>query len=205
MKKNIKINLFLFLFTLLFFSCSGADIQNYQSPNFTNYDLKTIAILPIKNSYLSIGDAQEINRYFMTGISRKGLKYNIITPDDAIDKLNKDTLVEAYYEYLKQYTISGIPNTETIKKIGISLDCNAIFQGEIFDIVKTDGQFDNNSAETKCKIRYSAVSTKDGKVLWETTADAYKGTLFTTDRAPSLMDVIKIGMDEIIEGLPGNK
>jgi len=205
MKKYLSI----FVSTIFIFICgcggSGVDTQNYQDPTLTNYKINTIAVLPIRNSYISLGDSKEINRYFMTGVSRKGLKYKIIGPDEAIEKLNKDSLVDIYYEYLKSYSNTGIPNTETIKKVGVSLNCDAIVQGEIYDIIKIDGQYGSHKGETRCKVRYSAVSTKDGKVIWETSTESYDKTDFTTSGAPPLMNVIMNAMESIIEGLPGNK
>ena len=205
--KSILTNILTFVSAIFFIGCggSGVDSQNYQDPVFDSYTIKTIAVLPIRNSNLNIGEAKEINRYFMTGLDRKNKKYKIIGPDESIQKLNNDDLVEKYYNSLVSYSTTGISNTETMKEIGISLSCDAIVQGEIYDIIKRDGEFGNHRGETRCKIRYSLISTKDGKTLWETTAESHEKTSTTLSDAPALMGVLLNGMDKILESIPNQK
>lgn len=205
LKATILVCLFLVLFILQACGGSGADTQNYQDPALSKYDIKTIAVLPMRNSYLNLNETQDINRYFMTGASRKISKFTIISPDDAIESLNRDSLVEQYYNYLVSYATTGIPNRDLIKKLGTSIGCDAVIQGEIFNITKKDGEYGKNKGETRCSVRYSMVSTKDGKVIWETTAEAYEKTDFTLSDAPSLMGVVKIGIDEIVSSMPNFK
>lgn len=205
LKATILVCLFLVLIILQACGGSGADTQNYQDPALSKYDIKTIAVLPMRNSYLNLNETQDINRYFMTGASRKISKFTVISPDDAIESLNRDTLVDKYYDYLVSYATTGIPNRDLIKKLGKSIGCDAVIQGEVFDIKKKDGEYGKNKGETRCNVRYSMVSTTDGKVIWETTAEAYEKTDFTLSDAPSLMGVVKIGIDEIIASMPNFK
>jgi len=181
---------------------SGADIQNYQDPSFGSYIIKKIAVLPIRNTYLNIGEANNVNRYFITQLTRKTNKYEILGPEDAINKLSEDTLVEKYYNYLVAYATSGIPNRETIKLIGKSLNVDAIVQGEIYNIIKIDGKYGKNKGETRLNLRYSIVSTTDGKVLWESTVEAYETTATSLEDAPPIMDVVLNGMNKILESIP---
>jgi hypothetical protein len=209
MKATIKKFMVLSVTVLLFSICgcggSGVDTQNYQDPVFETYKVNTIGILPIRNSNLALNEAREVNRYFMTGIARKNKKYILISPEESIEKLNRDSLVERYYNHLVTYSSSGIANTKTLQDIGKSIGCDAIAQGEIYNVIKKDGHYGQNKGETRCNVRYSVLSTKDGKVLWETSVESYDITDFTTSGAPPLMDVVKAGMDKIIESLPGNK
>ena len=208
MKQLITPLIFTIIFTFISVQgCggSGADIQNYQDPALSKYDIKTIAVLPIRNSYLNLNESKDINRYFMTGVSRKIAKFTVISPDDAIESLNRDTLVEQYYNYLVAYSTTGIPNRELVKKLGKSIGCDAVIQGEIYNITKKDGEYGKNKGETRCSVRYSMVSTTDGKVIWETSADAYEKTDLTFSGAPALMDVVKVGVDEIITSMPNFK
>lgn len=183
---------------------SGADTQNYQDPSLMNYKISTIAVLPIRNSYISLTESKEINRYFMTGVSRKISKFKIIGPDEAIEKMNKDSLVERYFRYLVEYSSSGIPNTEVVKQVGKSIGADVMIQGEIFGITKKDGNaWSGEDGKTNCKVRYSMLSSKDGNVIWETTTEAYvKSGYFESTDAPVLMDVLNVAMDEIIESMP---
>jgi len=195
--------------TIFIFICgcggSGTDTQNYQDPTLMNYKINSIAILPIRNSYISLTESKEINRYFMTGVSRKISKFKIISPDEAIEKLNNDSLVEKYFKYLVQYSSSGIPNTSIVKEVGKSIGADVMIQGEIFGIIKKDGDiWDNTEGKTSCKVRYSMITSIDGNVIWETTTEAYVKTgAFDFDpEAPVLMEVLKEAMDDIIESMP---
>jgi PBP1b-binding outer membrane lipoprotein LpoB len=203
-----KVILFiLFLLAIFYYGCSGsgADSTNYQDPNFSSYKIIKIAVLPIRNTYLNIGEANNINRYFITQLSRKTTIYTFVGPDESIDKMNKDSLVDIYYQHLVSYSTTGIPNRETIKKIGVSLNVDAIIQGEIFNISKVDGQYGVQKGKTKCQLRYSLLSASDGKVLWETTVESYKYTATTLESAPPLNEVIILGMDKILESIPQGK
>jgi len=172
-----KFAVLFFTFTVLYIiGCggSGVDTQNYQDPVFNSYDIKTIAVLPIRNSSLSLNEAREVNRYFMTGFARIVKKYKLISPEESIEKMNEDSLVERYYNHLVTYSSSGIANTKTIEAIGKSIGCDAIAQGEIYNIIKKDGSYGQNKGETRCNVRYTFISTKDGKVLWETSVESYE-------------------------------
>jgi len=209
MKSSIKEFVVLsFIVTIIFINgCggSGVDTQNYQDPVFNTYNIKTIAVLPIRNTSLALNEAREVNRYFMTGLSRIVKKYTLISPEESIEKMNQDSLVERYYNHLVTYSSSGIANTKTIQAIGKSIGCDAIAQGEIYNIIKKDGSYGQNKGETRCNVRYTLLSTKDGKVLWETSVESYEKTDFTLSSAPPLMDVVKAGMDQIIESIPASK
>lgn len=50
--------------------------------------------------------------------------------------MNRDSLVEKYYNHLVTYSSSGIANTRTIQEIGKSIGCDAIAQGEIYNVIK---------------------------------------------------------------------
>ncbi len=198
--------LFLFLSSLLLYSCgSSIDVQNYQDPVFSEYNIKKIAVLPIRNTYININDANKINRYFMTQIARKSSKYEILGPEDAIDIISKDSLVEPYYNYLVTYHTTGIPNRDIIKKVGKSLQVDAIVQGMIFNVKKDDeGVWSDKRSETACDIRYSIVASKDGKLLWESSVEAKdkSSVLSITNNPPALMDLIMEAMDEILTTVP---
>lgn len=201
---KIQIYIICFLLFSLFIGCGGSsiDTQNYQDPTFGTYKINKIAVLPIRNTYLNIGEANKINRYFMTQLSRKTTKYDFVGPEDAVEQLAKDTLVEKYFDYLVQYATTGIPNREIIKEVAQSLGVDAIVQGEIFNIKKQDGIYGVRKGETSCNLRYSLIAGIDGKLLWETTVEASETTDFTTSGAPPLMDVVMEAMDEIIQSVP---
>ncbi len=205
--KKIFYSIFSLLLFFNFVSCggSGASSENYQDPSYHNYTIKKVAVLPIRNSYLNIGETQKINRNFITSLTRKIKTFDVVGPEDAIDKLNQDTLTAKYYDYLVRYSTTGIPDRDLIKKIGYSLNVDAIIQGEIFGITKIDGAYGKNVGQTRCSMRYSLLSAKDGKILWETTTEGYKKTITALESAPPLSDVIEECMNKIIEAIPNGK
>lgn len=205
--KNLIYYFFILFVSCIIYSCggSGAQTHNYQDPAFDTYVIKTIAILPVRNSSINIGEAKEINRYFISGLDRKNKKYTLIGPDEAIEKMTADSLVEKYYNYLNRYSTTGISDAALIREICSKLGADAIVQGEIYDVIKRDGQYGGNKGETRCKLRYSLLSAKDGKTVWETTAEAYETTTTTLEDAPPLMRVIMVGMDKILESIPQSK
>lgn len=204
-KKVISVSL-LFCPLIFLWGCGASiETQNYQDPLFAEYNIKKISVLPVRNTNLNVSNSTKINRYFMTQISRKTSKYEFIGPEESIEILNKDTLTEMYFNYLITYSTTGIPNRDIIKKIGTSLNTDAIVQGEIFSIKKKDmSVWSDEQSEVSFELRYSMVATKDGKLLWETNVEANeKASFFSlTNNPPALMDLIMEAMDKVLESVP---
>jgi PBP1b-binding outer membrane lipoprotein LpoB len=193
------ISLLAFIIVSILNGCmGGAETQIYRNPSFKAYKITTIAILPIKNSKLSDAESLEVNRYFISGISPKLSGHMIISPETAIQKLDKDSISYKYYKYLDANSASEKINAEMIKQIGSTLHCDAILQCEIYNISVKGGVYGRRFANTSCNLRYSLISTKDGSILWRAQSKAYERTSETDEPAPPLYEAIENGMDDII-------
>lgn len=176
----------------------GADTQIYRNPSFKAAKTTTIAILPIKNSKLSDAESNEVNRYFISGITPKLSGHIIIAPGTAIQKLDKDSISYKYYKYLDANSASGKINADMIKQIGSILHCDAVLQCEIYNISVKNGVYVRKFGNSSCNLRYSLISINDGNLLWRAKSKAYERTSETDEPAPPLYEAIENGMDDVL-------
>ena len=202
MKKIILFVLAIIL-PIYIYSCSSSrtDIEYYRNEEFSKYKIDNIAILPLRDVWLNIEQSSNVDRYFLSQLSISTKKYTLMGPEDCIDKLSKDSLGKAYYNYLVEFASLWMPNKEIIKEVGAFLQVDAIIIGKTFNYEKIDGLPGYNKGETRCNLRYILVSTKDGILIWGGTVAAYETTTTSLQPAPHLMNVIKQGMDKILENM----
>ena len=197
MKKQIG---FLFFVPFFFIGCSGASIKAYVSPTFMPGMLKSVAILPMQNVKMLPDETRQINNEIIQAFTNKIPSVTIIRPEEAVELLNKASLSDKYAEFLKNYSVSGIPNVNTLKEIGIALKVDAIVQGEVYEIIQSDG-IPYHAAKTSLTVRYVMLSTIDGAVLWDAISSANK-SLSALDVAPPLIEVIKLACEKVLASLP---
>ena len=74
-------------------------------------------------------------------------------------------MADKYADFLRDYSVSGIPNAKVLKEIGDILKADAILQGEIIDLVQQDGHYPGVMARTSLTLRYSLISASKGDVV----------------------------------------
>jgi hypothetical protein len=183
--------------------CSTLKIKTYVDPSFQSKSIRSIAIFPIRNVRLLPDEARQINQNISQQLLGKNPGVRILGPAESIDLLNKNDLSDAYSNFLRNFSLSGIPNTVTLTQIGNSLDVDAIFQGEIFEIYQHNGQFgvDINSS-TSLTVHYVLLSTRNGSILWQATCSAKKNTATVFEQPPPLYEVILIANEKAMSGFP---
>jgi len=146
----------------------------------------------------------EINKMFQKAFAEKNSKTTLINSASSTELLNQGSLVDSYGKLLTVYWETGILNTATLNKIGKYLKVNAIIQGFVVQIYQRNGVFyglSGTPGETKITVKYVMFSTNSGNVLWEVSADGYKG-VNAFQQAPPVSDVIELLMEKIISALP---
>lgn len=193
----------LMLVAIILSGCgSRATISTYSDPSFAPGSIKRVAIFPIKNTSIAPGEARVLEREMARAISSINPSVHIVGSTEAIQLLNEHDLADAWAEFLDNYTSSGIPNVRKLFEIGDSLGVDAILQGEIIYVFQRDGIFSAASGQTRVTVRYSILGTDSGKLLWEATTDASKTTATSMEKAPPLVDVIRIAQEKINANLP---
>lgn len=203
--KIILINFTLLIIILS--SCSSAKVRNYYDPAQDFSKLNSIAILPLRNSFvqtntsLNTGDMIEINKMFQQEFIKKNPRLKVSDSKSSTELLNKNQLVEPYANMLSTFHQTGIPNTDILKKIGTLINADAIFQGFVTECIQNDGVYGRVNAETSVKVRYILFSTSTGSVIWEATCEGQK-KLGTLGNAPPISEVLTKIKKNLIPAIP---
>lgn len=197
------------MFTVVLFliGCSSTKVKTYNDPNLESTKLNSIALLPLRNSFvqqnasLSIGEILEVNKMFQQEFILKNPGIKVLNSVESTEMLNEKSLVEDYDKLLSIYSNTGIPNTDILKDIGKSLGIDAIAQGFLVKVHQVDGQYGVVNAETTIVVKYVMFSTRTGNILWEVVANGSKKKS-TVGNAPDVEEVLKVLRKKITSSVP---
>jgi len=183
-------------------SCSGnrARVNTYTDPSFDQTTIKSIAILPMRNSQIALSDSMMINRTLAEHLHRSRQDISIVGPEESVNALNEANLTDAYSAFLSTYYTSGIPNRKTLLEMGKALNADAIMQGGVIEISQADGNGWDREATARATVKYSLISTKKGSIIWDSTAEGQAWT--EMKQAPSIIDTVGPAINKIFEGFP---
>jgi hypothetical protein len=155
----MKQGFFYLAISLLFLNCSTSKVKTYVDPNFSNSQVKSIGLLPLRNNFtqtnasLSTGDMLEINKLFQKEFITKNPNAKILNAVETSDLLNAKMLVNDYDNLLQVYGSTGIPNTTVLQNIGRELKIDAIAQGFVTKVVQNDGSYGRVNGETSITVK----------------------------------------------------
>ncbi|MDA8084067.1 MAG: hypothetical protein M0024_10465 [Nitrospiraceae bacterium] len=171
--KRVVSGLLLLGILLFSFGCaSNVNLRSFTDPSIESSSVKKVAILPIRNSRILPGESNELLRSITREFVKKNPNVTVLSAVDATDMLNKSDMTEKYSNFLRDYAVSGIPNSKILKEIGDVLSVDAIVQGEVLDIVQRNGYYPGVMALTSLSLRYYMLSTSKGNILWEASCSA---------------------------------
>jgi hypothetical protein len=187
--------------------CTGcatrkATLDMYVDPNYGAGQIGSMAVFPIKNANFAPSEARQINRKISTWINQKNPEIRILGAAEAIEILNENDMADEWATFLDNYASSGIPNVNSLRRLGEILDVDAIVQGEVLNIFQQDGRYGSNKGTTRVTVRFSMLDTDKGKVLWEASSDGISGTATTVESAPPIIDAVNLALDKILENMP---
>jgi TolB-like protein len=190
---------FLLLTALAFSGCQNASLDSYVDPSYSAKEIHKVVVLPMTNASITPGQAQELARAFAQGMQRTNPGLEVMGAGEAIDKINAANMADEWATFLRNYNTSGIPNTNTIKRVGKALGVDAIVQGSILNV----SQKDSNGYDypmTRVTVRYGAINAKTGVLLWEISSE---GTIqpYSYTAAP-IIDAIRLAHAKILESIP---
>ena len=184
---------------LMLGGCTTASLDSFVDPSYSSKDIRKVVVLPMTNAGITPGQAQELSRAFAQGMLRANPNLEIMGAGEAIDKINAADLADEWATFLRNYNTSGIPNTNTVKRIGSTLGVDAIIQGSVLSV----SQKDSNGYDypmTRVNVRYGAISAKTGAMLWEISSE---GTIqpYSYTAAP-VIDAVRLAHDKILRSIP---
>ena len=184
---------------LMLGGCTTASLDSFVDPSYSSKDIRKVVVLPMTNAGITPGQAQELSRAFAQGMLRANPNLEIMGAGEAIDKINAADLADEWATFLRNYNTSGIPNTNTVKRIGSTLGVDAIIQGSVLSV----SQKDSNGYDypmTRVNVRYGAISAKTGAMLWEISSE---GTIqpYSYTAAP-VIDAVRLAHDKLLRSIP---
>jgi hypothetical protein len=178
--------------------CSSSSVRTYSDPAMGTRPIGAIAVLPVQNAPLAKGESIRVNREVAQTVSRANPGILIVGPAESVQKLNEHNLVDDYDRYLVTLAQSGIANAGILARIGDALGVDAVMQGALLGFGRRDGY---GNAGSRLAVRYSLVSTVDGTVLWETTAEL-RSESGPFSAAPTLEDVLPEAIQKVLASMP---
>ncbi|MBD3336100.1 MAG: hypothetical protein GF355_11355 [Candidatus Eisenbacteria bacterium] len=127
---------------------------------------------------------------------------SIMSAAEAQQLLNDHDLVGEWSYFLDSFATSGIPDANTLARIGEALDVDCIIQGEIVNVTQRDGVYGGNKGTTRVTVRYSMLDTRTGKLVWEASSDGVRTTATTVEPAPPIIEAVNLAVDRILTALP---
>lgn len=202
--RNLYLIFIALVLSTLFYGCavSKATLNSYVDPNISNEQIRNLAIFPIRNAKFAPSEAQQINRKISMVINQKNSQIQIMSSNEAINKLNENDLASTWAVFLDNYSSSGVPDKNVLFEVGKALGIDAIIQGEIVNVFQQDGAYGSNKGTTRVTVRFSMLSTYSGKLLWEASSDGIKGTPTTLESAPPIIEAVDLAVDKILSNLP---
>lgn len=190
---------FLLLLGLGLVGCQNASLESYVDPTYSPKEIRKVVVLPMTNASITPGQAQELSRAFAQGLNRSSPNFEIMGAGEAIDKINAANMADEWATFLRNYHTSGIPNTNTVKRVGKVLGVDAIIQGSVLNVTQKDSN-GYDYPMTRVTVRYGAISAKSGALLWEISSE---GTIqpYSYTAAP-IIDAIRLANSKILDSIP---
>lgn len=191
----------------LFLSCStlSSSQRSFIDPSYQKGQISKLAIFPLRNSRILPGESNEIIREMTLTINSSNQSIEIINSQNVIDLLSENNETENFSNFLRDYAASGIANKKYLLKLGDLLNCDAILQGEILDIVQQNGHYPGVMAVTSVTLRWYILSTQNGSVIWESSCSISKnpeGMASVWTPPVPIVDVIREAQAIVIKTIP---
>ena len=180
----------------------SATVNSYVAPVLKEGQIKSVAILPIRNARFVPSEARQINRRVSEAFSALNPGVAIVSPSEAQRRINEAGLGSMFAHFLEDYGTSGLVDSNRLDKIAGALDVDAIMQGEVLRVNQEDGRYGGNKGTTRVTVTYSMLSAVHGKSVWEASSDGIAKTATTVEEAPPIIEAIDVAVDRVIENFP---
>ena len=212
MKKHVKFSVCL-LISAIFAGCAASsdNLNSYVDPSLDISLMHKIALFPMENSEFAHSEIRIIDRKVTDAIHSRIPDVEIKNSYEAVNLLNTFNLAVLWSNFLDNYNSSGVPNKKDLILLGDKLEIDAIIFGEIINIHQVDGRdvlyavedvHGGNEGMTKVTVKYKMLSTRRGKLLWESSSNGIKKTRELEVSAPPVIDAVKLAVDKIFSNLP---
>jgi hypothetical protein len=143
-----------------------------------------------------------MNRRIAEGLVQRNSSLKVVAGPEAVSLLNEKDLADDWARFLENYVTSGVPDANSLSRIGQALGVDAIIQGEMVEVLQEDGRFGRNEGTTRVTLRLTMLAVEDGRLLWEASSDGLRKTASAAEDAPPVIEAVLLAVDKIVENLP---
>lgn len=199
LKKSVVV-----LFFILISACAThkGSVNSFVDPSFTDTKIARLAVFPIRNTRAAPAESRQINRRVALELRAQNPRVELVNEVEASSLIDGAGLGEDWASFVTGFAASGIPDVEKISGIGSAIGVDAILQGELVSVQQTDGVYGVNSGTTRVTVRYTLLDARDGRLLWETSAEGRRQTATTLQSAPPVIEAVELAVEKILENLP---
>jgi hypothetical protein len=193
------------VFVLFAFGCTFHDtsLKIYEDRAIGRKPLNTAIILPLQCERLLVSEKMVLNENLINAFFTKNKGIKLVIPKSFTIFLKDKGMEKKYTEFIKSYKISGIFDSSFLLNLKKELKADAVLLREVKEIIQKDGIMINEEPVfTSVIIKYSLISTVDGKILWEARSKAIVRNPLNIARAPKVMDAMLIAQRKLLKALP---
>jgi uncharacterized iron-regulated membrane protein len=180
----------------------GANINSFTDPTFAPGGIRSLAIFPIINASVAPAEGQSINQTIGPRILAKNPGLVIVSPSEAINRLNAAGQATVWAEFLDAYTSSGIPNSAALRQVGTTVGSDSILQGSVSTAVQQDGIYGVRFGGALVTVQFSLFDSRSGKLLWQASSEGRSMTATTVEAAPPMAEAVTLAVEKLIGAMP---
>ena len=202
--KKYLISLIMVSTLLLFTGCSisKGTINSYIEPTYSQGSIKRLAVFSVRNARFAPSEARQINKQIIQALVAKNPNLEIVSPSEALRKINDSDLAHKWADFVEDYYTSGIANKSILADVARSLNVDGVLQGQLVNVRQADGNNWNIKGNTRITISFSIVETHTAKTVWEATSDGIKGNATVSSPAPPIADALALAIEKITANIP---
>jgi len=191
-----------FMIVLLSCSTNKGTINSYIEPTYTKGSINKIAVLSIRNARFAPSESRTINKRIIQSLIAKNPNLEIVSPSEALRKINESEFADKWADFVEDYYTSGIPNRKILNEISKILNVDAILQGQMINVQQIDGNGWNVKGQTRVTISFSIIETKSAKTIWEVTSDGIRRNALELNPAPPVSEAVSLAIDKVSANMP---
>jgi hypothetical protein len=177
-------------------------INSYVEPTYEKGSVKSVAVFSVRNARFAPSEAREINKQIIQALVNKNPEVKIVSPSEALRKINESDLAEKWADFVEDYYTSGIANRSILAEVAKQLNVDAVMQGQVLNVYQVDGNGSNRKGQTRITVSFSIVQTATAKTIWEASSDGIKGNATIFGAAPPIADALALAIDKITTNMP---
>lgn len=176
--------------------------RTHVDPALATTSIRAVAVLPIRNVRITAEIGNEMDQTLIAALTTRNPTVRIVGPEDAAASLAKAGLMTRYTLFLRDYTVTAIPDPTLLAEVGKTLGVDAIVQGAIVELVQRNGFLNIQNGSTLATVRYRIISTSTGTMLWEGMASTSRVTKTDLEKAPQIRHALVLAERPILKALP---